>query len=125
MIPAKPDDPDAQRALTRFFTVAQAGQKAAWLTLLPVTGRTHQLRAHCAYLGTPIVNDVKYGYGAGKEPLGGVSDGLHLHAYCLEIAHPARGVLQVTAPLPPHMAETWKFFGFDAEHWEDPFPRDV
>ncbi len=122
MVPARPGDPEAKPALTRFAIMAQAGQKAAWLALLPVTGRTHQLRAHCALLGTPLVNDRKYGYGAGREPLSGMADGLHLHARILEIAHPKGGILHVEAPLPPHMAQTWDLFGFGPEHWHDPFP---
>ncbi len=112
VVPVHDDHPEAQKALTRFLTVSQAGGKAAWLALMPVTGRTHQIRVHCAYLETPLVNDVKYGYGARRETLGGVPDGLHLHARSIEIAHPQGGVVRAEAPLPPHMAESWALFGF-------------
>ena len=90
------------------------------VALLPVTGRTHQLRAHCAALGTPILGDGKYG-GSGAQLAGGAAArGLHLHARSLAIPHPQGGTLSVTAPLPPHMRRMWEFFGFDADV-ADPF----
>ncbi len=118
---ARPGDKEGRPALTRYGTVFQAAQKATWLALMPVTGRTHQLRVHCSHMGTPLVGDIKYGYGANRPPLGGVAEGLHLHAFSLDIAHPDGGILSVQAPLPPHMRETWDLFGFDADHWTDPF----
>jgi 23S rRNA pseudouridine955/2504/2580 synthase len=87
------------------------------MALEPITGRTHQLRAHMAELGHPIIGDGKYGgsatenlgdgWGAG---LGGeVSRKLHLHARSLTIQHPiTKEMLTFTAPLPDHMAKTWK-----------------
>ncbi len=122
---ARKGEADAKRAVTLYATMAQAGQKAAWLALMPVTGRTHQLRAHCEAMGHPLVNDRKYGYGARWPELGNVPKGLHLHARMLTIAHPAGGVLKVSAPLPEHMAQTWALFGFDAEDTLDPFPDEV
>jgi len=100
--------------------IEAAGTRATWLALMPVTGRTHQLRAHCAAIGTPILGDAKYSTVA--EHLAGVpgSRRLHLHARSLSIPHPLGGTLQVTAPLPPHMRRTWGFFGFP-EDVEDPF----
>ena len=53
-----------KRAVTFYATVDVAGGRAAWLGLMPLTGRGHQLRVHCAALGTPILGDRKYG-GAG------------------------------------------------------------
>ena len=48
--------------MTLYTTIETAGKRAAWLALMPLTGRTHQLRVHCAEaLNTPIVGDVKYG----------------------------------------------------------------
>jgi len=87
---------------------------------LPVTGRTHQLRAHCAALDTPILGDGKYGGSGAQLPGGAASHQLHLHARSLEIPHPQGGTLSVTAPLPPHMRRMWEFFGFDADV-PDPF----
>ena len=91
---------------------------------MPLTGRTHQLRVHCASgLGTPIVGDPKYGID--EHRLGdGVAPGLHLHARAITIDHPSgRGTLHVVAPLPPHMRRTFKAFGFDPEAEFDRFPR--
>jgi 23S rRNA pseudouridine955/2504/2580 synthase len=89
-----------------------AGRTAAWLELRPVTGRTHQLRAHCTALGTPILGDRKYG-GEGAFLTGlQVGRRLHLHARAIELERGDGRVLQVVAPPPPHMAATLAFFGF-------------
>jgi 23S rRNA pseudouridine955/2504/2580 synthase len=106
---------EGQRAITRYATVDHAGDRAAWLALMPVTGRTHQLRVHCAEaLGTPIVGDAKYGGARAILPAEGVARRLHLHARALSIPHPAGGRLELRAKLPPHMRASWKFLGFDA-----------
>lgn len=103
---------DGDPAITEFAVVERAGRRAAWLELSPLTGRTHQLRAHCAAIGTPILGDGKYG---GQEAfLDGTAPAriLNLHARALAIPHPAGGILEVEAPLPEHMRATWRFFGF-------------
>ncbi|MBI1182571.1 MAG: RluA family pseudouridine synthase [Alphaproteobacteria bacterium] len=101
------------KAVTEYTMIENAGSKAAWLALRPVTGRTHQLRVHCAQLGTPIIGDGKYG---GAEAfLDGIANRLHLHARHIRIPHPVRGTVDVTAPLPPHMLETWALFEFDPD----------
>jgi len=114
------DAEDGKRAVTYYRVVDSAGDKASWLALLPVTGRTHQLRAHCAAIGTPILGDAKYGAAAAH--LAGVPGAkrLHLHARSLSIPHPRGGTLRVTAPLPRHMRQSWEFFGFP-DDVEDPF----
>jgi len=106
------DDEDGKSAVTFYRVIDHTGARASWLALLPITGRTHQLRAHCAALGAPILGDGKYGDGAAL--LAGIvaATGLHLHARSLEIPSPAGGLLRVTAPLPPHMRETWNALGF-------------
>ena len=113
---------EGKHAVTEFALVEKAGKNAAWLALMPVTGRTHQLRAHCVALGTPILGDGKY---AGANAFLAKDDlprQLHLHARELTIPHPARkGAIHVTAPLPDHMKKTWAFFGFAAEPSRDPF----
>jgi 23S rRNA pseudouridine955/2504/2580 synthase len=114
------DDEAGKRAITWYATVDSAGRRAAWLALMPETGRTHQLRAHCAYLGTPIVGDSKYGGGA-AQLTGEISRKLHLHARSLRIPHPDGGVLEITAALPAHMRQTWKLLGFDENDAGDPF----
>ena len=113
---------DAGRpAVTDFHVIDRVGRQAAWLALRPRTGRTHQLRVHCAAIGTPILGDGKYG-GRGAFLAGaGVSGGLHLHARAIELTRPDGKTLRITAPLPEHMRETWRLFGFDADDDSDPF----
>jgi 23S rRNA pseudouridine955/2504/2580 synthase len=100
-------------AVTDYRVLDSAGNSVSWLALEPQTGRTHQLRVHCAAIGTPILGDGKYG---GSEAfIDGVPDAqmLHLHARGIKIPHPRRGVVDVKADLPDSMAATWKFFNFD------------
>jgi 23S rRNA pseudouridine955/2504/2580 synthase len=115
------DDEDGKRAITFYRTIAHAGAKIAWLALEPLTGRTHQLRAHAASIGTPILGDGKYG--AALAHPAGVPNArrLHLHARAIEFPHPGGKRLAVTAPLPPHLRETWAFFGFAESDDRDPF----
>jgi 23S rRNA pseudouridine955/2504/2580 synthase len=110
---APAEDGEGARAITDYRVVDAARRRAAWLELNPVTGRTHQLRVHCAEaLGCPILGDGKYGGAAAH--LEGLSGKLHLHARALRFPHPAGGTLEVAAPPPPHMKETFAFFGFEA-----------
>lgn len=108
--PRDPDD-DAQWALTYYATVALAAPKLSWLALRPVTGRTHQLRAHLAAIGHPIVGDPKYGVEAERRLEFEGADKLHLHARLLQLPDKG-GPHRITAPLPEHMARTWKMLGF-------------
>ncbi len=105
---------EASHAVTLYSVVDQAGQKLAWITMRPVTGRTHQLRAHAAHIGHPIIGDPKYFDAKDWEAPRGIQNKLHLHARRIVIAHPAGGTLDVTAPLPAHMQQSWNLFGFDA-----------
>lgn len=106
---------DASHAVSLYSVVETAGQKLAWLSMRPVTGRTHQLRAHAAHIGHPIIGDPKYFTAEENWDFpGGVQKKLHLHARRIVIPHPAGGTLDVTAPLPPHMQQTWNLLGFDA-----------
>jgi 23S rRNA pseudouridine955/2504/2580 synthase len=118
---AERDDPDAARAITDYRTLDAAGKKLAWLELAPLTGRTHQLRVHCAELGTPILGDDKYG-GEATRPEGFPAM-LHLHARALSFPHPAGGTLSVAAELPPHMRETFRMLGFAAPAAPPPVRR--
>ena len=101
-------------ARTRWRVLDHAGNRAAWVELQPLTGRTHQLRAHMAALGHPIVGDAKYG-GAEAFLTGGISRKLHLHARRLRIDSPEGGKLDVTAELPSHLAESLATLGFELE----------
>lgn len=119
----------AKRATTDYRVIEQAGGRAAWVAMRPVTGRTHQLRAHMAALGCPIAGDGKYG-GRGQENTGtgwgaglggGISRKLHLHAARLRFPHPATGkVMRFAAPLPEHMARTWEIFGWNMADLPEP-----
>ena len=113
------DEGDAKTAVT-LFEVLEHVTTMAWVALMPLTGRTHQLRAHMAAIGTPIVGDNKYG----KEPSrshGEIPNRLMLHARSLRIRHPKGHYLEVVAPLPPHMAKVWDMFGFNKNDKRDPF----
>jgi 23S rRNA pseudouridine955/2504/2580 synthase len=112
---------EGKRAVTHYRTVAYAGDKIAWLAMEPVTGRTHQLRAHAASMGTPILGDGKYG-AAAAHPSGLPQPRLlHLHARAVSFPGPKGGRVVVTAPLPRHMRETWRFLGFSETDDPDPF----
>ena len=101
-------------ARTRYRMIERAGNRAAWLELQPLTGRTHQLRVHMAAIGHPILGDGKYG-GPDAFLTGAISRKLHLHARRLRIDHPDGETLDVTAELPAHFAETLANLGFDPE----------
>jgi 23S rRNA pseudouridine955/2504/2580 synthase len=109
----------AMHATTHYSVIDRVGQKAAWVSLKPVTGRQHQLRAHMAMIGHPIVGDVKYEGDKGM-PAEDMPVKLHLHARRLVIPHPRAGEpkIDVTAPLPEHMAATFEMLGLNAEQFE-------
>jgi len=110
-------DAGGRAAVTRWRRIAAVGKRVAWLALEPVTGRTHQLRAHCAALGTPILGDGKYG-GAAAHPADlppGVGKRLHLHAREIVLPHADGGNLRFVAPLPDAMRAAFEAFGFDAD----------
>ena len=104
---------DADHAVTFYSTLEWVGQTLAWVSLRPVTGRMHQLRVHMDYLGHPIIGDKKYFSVMNWDMPGGIQNKLHLHARRLLIPHPKGGTIDVTAPLPPHMVQSWNLLGFD------------
>jgi 23S rRNA pseudouridine955/2504/2580 synthase len=105
------DEEQGLAARTRYRTIDIAGNRAAWVELQPLTGRTHQLRAHMAAIGHPIVGDAKYG-GPDAFLTGGVSRKMHLHARRLRVDGPDGNPIDVTAELPAHFAETLATMGF-------------
>ena len=119
---ARHGDPEAQHSVTYYAIVDKVAPRLAWLSMKPITGRTHQLRAHAEAIGHSIVGDPKYGLRPKSDPrrndpLRAIPDGvehkLHLLARRLVLPHPRGGTIDVTAPLPPHMRTTWDMFGFD------------
>jgi 23S rRNA pseudouridine955/2504/2580 synthase len=106
-------DEEGKHAITAYRVLDHAGREAAWLELSPLTGRTHQLRAHCAAIGTPILGDGKYGGAKAFLPGRELARRLHLHARSLTLPRPDGRVISITAPLPAHMAASWRFFGFN------------
>jgi 23S rRNA pseudouridine955/2504/2580 synthase len=115
---ARHGEEGASHAVTYYAVVETAAQRLAWLSLKPVTGRTHQLRAHCAHIGHPIIGDPKYFQIENWELPGGLQNRLHLLARRLVIPHPRGGTIDVTAPLPPHMQQSWNLLGFDAGRYD-------
>jgi 23S rRNA pseudouridine955/2504/2580 synthase len=109
---ARPGEQEvAQSAVTHYAVVDRAGQAVSFVSLKPVTGRQHQLRAHMAIIGHPILGDTKYPSGA--ELPEGIEDKLHLHARRISFPHPSgEGVVDVTAPLPDHMKKSFDLFAF-------------
>lgn len=116
---ALPGEQDkAMHATTHYSVIDRIAHKAAWVSLKPVTGRQHQLRAHMHLIGHPIVGDNKY-EGDVTMPAENMEKKLHLHARRLVIPHPITGEkIDVTAPLPPHMKATWELLGFDPDMFE-------
>jgi 23S rRNA pseudouridine955/2504/2580 synthase len=110
------EEDDEQQAITQYAVIDKAGPVASWLSLQPLTGRQHQLRAHAAHIGTPIFGDGKYGGDEGLPE--GVVNRLHLHARRIVFPHPRGGTLDLCAPLPEHMAKTFDMLGFDAGRYD-------
>ncbi|MGI8840778.1 MAG: RluA family pseudouridine synthase [Caulobacteraceae bacterium] len=118
--PADARDPKAKVAVTRFATLSRAGGRAALLALRPLTGRTHQLRAHMLALGHPILGDPKYHTPTSIDASGPLK--LQLHARRLTLPHPGGGTIDVQAPPSPEMAAGFARFGFDIRDGDaDPF----
>lgn len=115
---AKHGEKDAVHAVTYYAVVETSAQKLAWVSLKPVTGRTHQLRAHMAHIGNPIVGDPKYFNIENWELPGGIQNKLHLLARRIVVPHPRGGTIDVSAPLPPHMQQSWNLLGLDAERFD-------
>ena len=115
---ARHGEEGASHAVTYYAVVDTAARALAWVSLKPVTGRTHQLRAHLAHIGHPIVGDPKYFTKENWELPGGMQNRLHLLARRIVVPHPRGGVIDVAAPLPAHMQQSWNLLGFDAGRYD-------
>ncbi len=115
---ARHGEKGASHAVTYYAVVETAGPLLSWISLKPVTGRTHQLRAHMAHIGHPIIGDPKYFSLENWELPGGMQNRLHLLARRIVVPHPRGGAIDATAPLPPHMQQSWNLLGFDATRYD-------
>ncbi|WP_332060974.1 RluA family pseudouridine synthase [Bartonella sp. CB74] len=106
-------EPDSSHAVSYYRVLDTRGQTLSWLEMEPYTGRTHQLRVHAAHMDHPIIGDAKYFFSDSnwKFP-GGIQNRLHLHARRISIPHPSGGILDIVAPLPPHMLQSFNLLAF-------------
>ncbi|MGJ4925796.1 RluA family pseudouridine synthase [Bradyrhizobium sp. HKCCYLS2038] len=111
-------DEGASHAVTYYAVVEASANKLAWVSLKPVTGRTHQLRAHMAHIGHPIVGDPKYFNIENWALPGGLQNRLHLLARRIVIPHPRGGFIDATAPLPAHMLQSWNLLGLEHDRFD-------
>jgi 23S rRNA pseudouridine955/2504/2580 synthase len=116
---AKHGEKGASHAVSYYAVIDTMAQKLSWLSMKPVTGRTHQLRVHAAEIGHPILGDPKYFKVENWEIPGGIQHKLHLHARRIVVPHPrGKGTIDVSAPLPPHMEQTFNLLGWDVSRYD-------
>ena len=116
---AKHGEKGADHAVSYYRIIEQAAQTMTWLEMEPYTGRTHQLRVHAAHIGCPILGDPKYFEADTNWDFpGGMQNRLHLLARRIVIPHPDKGTIDVTAPMPAHMRQSWNLIGFDEQNAE-------
>lgn len=111
--------PGAKHAITLYQNVSEAGKRAAWIVMKPLSGRKHQLRLHMQLLGTPLVGDTKYL--TDRVPPGGLDDTLYLHARSIRLPKPNGAAIMVEAPLPAHFKSAFAKLGFEETTPIEPF----
>ncbi len=105
------DENSPQNATTHFSIIAKFKHNVAYLKLHPITGRTHQLRAHLAHINCPILGDGKYG---GKKAfIDGVANKIHLHSHSLSLKLPNNKEITITAPITKHIEKSIEALFFD------------
>ena len=115
------DFENGQKAQTLYRVIDSLAKKTSWLEMMPLSGRTHQLRVHCLTLNTPIVGDGKY-MDKQRESMGLKDENkLHLHARAIKIPHPRKGILEIYAKIPQHIKASFEFLGFDEKQASKPF----
>jgi 23S rRNA pseudouridine955/2504/2580 synthase len=116
---AKHGERGASHAVSYYAVIDTMAQKLSWLSMKPVTGRTHQLRVHAAEVGNPIIGDPKYFDVENWDLPGGIQKKLHLHARRIVVPHPrGKGTIDISAPLPPHMEQTFNLLGWDVTRYD-------
>lgn len=106
---------DGKYAHTEYKMLDRASKTAAFIAYKPLTGRTHQIRVHSAYMGCPLIGDFKYGYDPEDFKTIKLEKRLHLHAYRLRFPYPKspKKMLDLTAPIPDDFQSNMKALGFD------------
>ena len=104
---------DGKKAVTDYRVLDNVGEKFALIEAKPLTGRTHQIRAHLEYIGTPIVGDDKY-FGDKREKFGNLKDKLYLHAYKIDLSELYKN-LKLKAELPEHFKDALAMLGLENE----------
>src|SRR5437660_6199706 len=115
---ARHGEEGASHAVTYYAVVETAARQLSWLSLKPVTGRTHQLRAHMAHIKHPIVGDPKYFNKENWDLPGGMQNRLHLLARRIVVPHPRGGTIDASAPLPPHIQQSFNLIGLEADRFD-------
>lgn len=103
--------PEGKKAITDYKVLDNVGNKFALVEAKPLTGRTHQIRAHMEYIGTPIVGDNKY-FGDSKDKIANIKDKLYLHSYKIDLSGIYKGV-KIKAKLPQHFVEALNVLGLN------------
>ena len=101
---------EGKKAVTVYRILDNVGDKFALVEASPLTGRTHQIRAHMEYLGCPIVGDDKY-FGAERQRFSNLADKLFLHAYKIDLSGIYNKKLVIQAPLPEHFLQAFATLG--------------
>jgi 23S rRNA pseudouridine955/2504/2580 synthase len=118
MVVVEQNHPGAQHSKTFYSVTDTAARRFSWVTLKPVTGRTHQLRVHMQQLRHPIMGDPRYFDIENFQGAPGLGEGLHLHARRIRLPLRSGKLLDVSAPLPPHMVQSFEALGFDADRYD-------
>lgn len=103
-----------KKAITQYKVIDKAAKKYSLVAALPLTGRTHQIRAHLEGIGCPILGDSKY-YGRERIRLKEISDKLYLHSYKIDLSSIYGCQLVIKADLPKHFADACNFFGLEID----------
>ncbi len=105
--------PDGKPAATVYKTLDEVGSKFALVEASPLTGRTHQIRAHMEYIGCPIVGDDKYFGGEKRQKYASIPDKLYLHAYKIDLSALYNKKTVIKAALPEHFKKALAALGIE------------